>query len=436
MKISLFQGILLGVFGLGALIGLVVFATYSSTGSSATAVGTVVIWGTLPADAMRNTLVEATRSDATMKGVSYVQKSQATFESDLISAIATGSGPDLVVISQEQLLPLNKVIQEIPAATLPVATYTATFASEGALFLAPDGSGTYGVPFLLDPLILYANRAILGSAGIAQTPSTWEALTGLVPKIASLTTTGQVVKGLIPLGTYSNIRNARGILSALFLQTGTPLSLMSGNGLRTANLGTTASVSGVSAGQAVLRFYTQFADPSKVSYTWNASLPDSQTAFINGDMALYIGYASEANFLRQANPNLDFEAAQLPQPATATTKTTYGVLYAFAIPRGALNPSGAYTAAATLTGSANQQIAASATGLAPVLRSLLGATPSEPVAATAYASAIYAKGWLSPAAADTDSVFSAMISNVISGRFTLPVALGAAERALTALLQK
>lgn len=435
MKISLFQGIMLGVFGVGGLIGLFVFATYTSSNSSS-GIGAVTIWGTLPQAEIRAVLTEASKSNQQLKGLSYVQKDPSTLEGDLTTAIASGTGPDLVLISQEDLLPLTRVLQEIPAASLSASTFSKTFAEAGIIYYAPDASGTYGIPFLIDPLILYDNRALLSSAGIATPPTSWEALTGLVPKVTRLGTAGAVGQSLIALGTYSNIHDARAILSALLLQAGAPISARSSGGVVSAALGTSASAGGVPPGQAVLRFYTQFADPSKVSYTWNASLPDSEQAFLAGDSALYLGFASEARFLSAANPNLDFEPAPLPEPATAPNKSTYGLVYAFAIPRGAVNASGALAAAAALTASSVEEIAASATGLAPSLRSLLAAPPADPVGAVAYASALYTSNWLSPAPAATDGVFSAMISNVISGRTSIPTALATASQALSALLQQ
>ncbi len=437
MKISLFQGILFGVFGVAALVGIFVFATH--TGSNAgsknpTDVGTVVIWGTLPKVAMQNALTTITQSDTSLKAVSYVQKNQDTLPSDLASAIATGNAPDLILASQEELHSLAKLITPIPFATLPASTFTTTFVEGGKIFATPDGTGYYGIPFLVDPLVLFSNRAILSSNGIAKPPATWEALTGLVPNLSILTPTKQITRGLIALGTYDNVHDARGILSSLFLQTGVPLSSYA-NGSLVANLSGVAS-SGTLPGQAVLSFYTQFADPSKVSYTWNASLPDSQQAFLAGDLALYLGYASEVRFLSAANPNLDFAVTPLPQPATASTKTAYGLLYAFMIPRGAQNASGAYQAAALLTGSAAQATAATATGLAPATVNQLAAAPADPIAAVAYAEALYTKGWLSPAPADTDAVFSGMITSVISGRLAPGTALTSSENSLSSLLQK
>lgn len=432
MKISLFQGILFGAFGIAALIGLFVFATHTNT-STTTTVGTVVIWGTLPAEGIQSTLAVAGQTDATLKNVSYVQKSAATLASDLASAIATGNAPDLILASQEELHALAKFITPIPLATLPASTFSNAFIEEGNIFSA-GSAGYYGVPFLVDPLALFSNRSILSSAGIARPPATWEELTGLVPRVAELTPSRQIKRGLIALGTYGNVRNARGILSTLFLQIGIPISDYSANGVLTANL--KSADTGIQSGRAALGFYTQFADPSKVSYTWNASLPDSQQSFLAGDLALYIGYVSEARFLAAANPNLNFNVTPLPQPATASAKSVYGLVYALMVPRGAKNPSGAYQAAALLTNSAEQVVAATATGLAPATLTQLSAATPDPTAAVAYAEALYAGGWLSPAPADVDSVFSGMIGNVISGRSTLTTALASAEASLTALLQQ
>lgn len=435
MKISLFQGILFTVFGIGAFIGLFVFATHTSNTGSSDTVGTVVIWGTLPKAGIETTLAAVGQTDQTLKNVSYVQKNSATLTSDLAAAIATDTAPDLILASQEELKVLSKFITPIPLATLPASTFVNTFIEGGRIFAIPSGVGYYGIPFLVDPLVLFSNRAILSSNGIAKPPATWEALTGLVPNVALLTPTRQITRGLIALGTYHNVHNARGILSTIFLQTGVPLSSYSASGMLAANLGKTSS-SGVPSGQAVLGFYTQFADPSKVSYTWNGSLPDSQQAFLAGDLALYLGYASEARFLTQANPNLNFNVAPVPQPATATTKNVYGLIYAFMIPRGAKNVEGAYQAAALLTNSAEQIAAAAATGLAPATLNQLAQAPADPVAAVAYFGALYTKGWLSPAPADTDSVFSGMIGSVISGRSSPNTALVSAEQSLSSFLQQ
>lgn len=436
MKISLFQGILFAVFGFGAIIGLFVFTTHTGNTNNSNTIGTVVIWGTLPKANMQNFLTEIGQTDQAIKNVSYVQENISTLPNDLSAAIATNNAPDLILASQEELTSISKYLMPIPVATLPTSTFVNTFIGEGNLFAIPGGSGYYGIPFLVDPLVLYSNHTILSSNGIAKPPTTWEALMGLVPNVVSLTPAQQVTRGLIALGTYDNIHDARGILSTFFLQAGVPISSYTSSGSLAADLGTQGTSSGIPPGESVIGFYTQFADPSKVSYTWNASLPDSQQAFLAGDLALYLGYASEARFFTQANPNLDFDVTPIPQPATATTKNVYGLVYAFMIPRGAANSSGAYQVAGLFSNSSEQIAAAAATGLAPATLNQLEEPPTDPVSAVSYAEALYANGWLSPAPASTDTVFSGMIGNVISGRSSISIALSSAEQALNSYLQQ
>jgi ABC-type glycerol-3-phosphate transport system substrate-binding protein len=437
MKLTLFKIVLFACFAVAAVVGLFVFATYNGSKSDASATGKVVIWGVLPQAAMANAFATLQQTNTDLKDISYQQVSETDLPSTLATAIATGNGPDLILASQEELRALSKLLQPIAPAQLSARTFTTNYIGEGSLLLDPATGGYFGVPFLVDPLALFSNSTILASDGIATVPASWDALTGLAPTVAVLTPTRQISRALIALGSYANVHDARGILSALFLQTGVPISgynNASGSGLLSADLGQSVA-NGVPPGQSVVRFYTQFADPTKMSYTWNASLPDSQQAFLAGNLALYLGYVSEASYLRAANPNLAFGVSPLPQ-ATGSAKVTYGLLYSFMVPKGAKNPSGALAAAVLLTQPAAEAVFASAFGLAPAVRSALATVPNDAVLAVAYEEALYASGWLSPLPSDTDTVFSGMIQNVISGRTTPAAALSTAESTLSALLQQ
>ena len=63
------------------------------------------------------------------------------------------------------------------------------------------------------------------------------------------------------------------------------------------------------ADETALLFYTDFTNPSKTSYSWNAALPQSFDAFTSGELAAYLGYASEYNSIISRNPNLRFKSA-------------------------------------------------------------------------------------------------------------------------------
>ncbi|HRH24147.1 MAG TPA: extracellular solute-binding protein [Candidatus Paceibacterota bacterium] len=428
-----FQIVLLAIFGLGALIGLYVFATFGGFGGSKVQVGEVLIWGTLPSEGVNAGIDALAQAQTEYAKVTYVEVSEYTFDSDLAEALASGAGPDLVIVSQEMLSDEKNKLDVIPFTSISERTYLDSYLPIFELFLTPDG--TYGLPLVVDPLVLYYNRSILASAGIASAPSTWEAVSGLAPSITKRTDGGAVSRSLISLGEYSNVMNARGILSLLLLQAGSPITEVGQQGMRSTLADSPESAFGTSPAQSAVNYYAQFADPAKTLYSWNRSLPNSRSAFIAGDLVLYPGYASEQPFLSEANPNLDYDMAPIPVPATLSNRLTYGKAYAFAIPKASANRSGAYAAANALSASNIAATIAKGVGMAPARRASLSAPSNDKYATVFYREALVARGWLSPAPSATDAIFSAMISDITSGRRNVEQALGVASRAITEEIQ-
>jgi multiple sugar transport system substrate-binding protein len=433
-KMRPFQVIVIGIFILLAFIGLYLFATFKGFGNSASQIGTVVIWGTLPQAPITQELSTLTSMNKAYGKIVYVQQPAATFDANLSDAIASGNGPDLILISQEQLLDESNKLSLIPFSSIPQRTFINEYLPEFNLYL--NASGTFGIPYVLDPLVLYYNRDILAAANVPVVPTTWEAITGLAPSMTKVNPDQSISQSTIDFGEYTNVDNARGILSALFLQSGATITNTSANGVQSTLASSGQNTDGTSAATSALSFYTQFSDPTRTVYSWNASFDDARNVFIAGNLAFYVGYASEEPQLKAANPNLNFDMAQIPQPQTAAHAVDYGLAYAFAIPKASGNPSGAYQAAMALTGSAVLPAAAQALSVAPAVRSLLVASPSDSFAPVYYPEALIAQGWLSPAPATTDGIFSAMITNVTSGRYQARDAVYMANQALDAALSQ
>lgn len=432
LKMTPFQIILTSIFVVLALAGLYFFSVYKGF-SGGPAVGPVTIWGTLPPEAMQTALQALSAKQQAFGKVSYVQQPETNFDVNLANALASGSGPDLVIINQEQLLSEESKMQVIPFSQVPERTFVNTFLPIGSIYLTKDG--TYGIPLAVDPLVLYYNRSILSSAGVATVPSTWEAILGLAPTVTKKSDAGVISRATIPFGTYENVPNARGIISLLLLQAGNAITGNSNGLLRSTLLSGSDSVSGSPPADSAISFYTQFADPAKTVYTWNRSLPSGRDAFVAGDSAFYIGYASERASLAASNPNLDFDMAAIPEPQTAQNATDYGLAYAFAIPKASKNASGAYrTAAALAAGDIEKKIADDA-GMAPANRSLLTPSPGDLYQPVFYPMALIARAWLSPAPGTVDTIFAAMINAIISGRENIHQAIVDADQSLTAALQ-
>lgn len=430
-KMRPFQLILLAVFGFSAVLGLILFANFGGFGGSKENIGAVTIWGSLPKVAMEERLTALSTGSDAYAGVVYVEIAPESFGSALSNAIASGAGPDLVLITQEQLTSESSKLQLVSFATIPQRTYLDSYLSLFELFLTPEG--TYGVPYLVDPLVLYYNRPALASAGMATPPTTWEAISALVPTMTLRDGAGTISRSAIALGEYANIQNARGLMSLLFLQSGTPITEVTTQGIRSALVGEKSF--GQTPAESALNFYTQFANPAKTVYSWNRSLPNSRQAFLAGDLAFYIGYASELPYLQEANPNLDFDMAGVPQPGNGTSQSTYALGYAFALPKQTVNPTGAFTVATALTEAVSMKAAAEKLSVAPARKNALTASAGDTFAPIIYQSALLSKAWLSPASSVTDGIFAGMISNVTSGRLDVTQALISAEQSFNASLR-
>jgi len=425
-----FQVVVLAIFGIGALIGLVVFATSKGVGGGGDAVGPVVIWGLLPQTAGEVSISELALVDKRFAEVSYVEKPVATFGTDLAQAIAEGTGPDLVIITQEQFLSERAKLEIIPYASMPERTYIDSYVPMAELLLTD--TGTYGLPLTVDPLVMYYNRQSLSDAGVASPPTSWEAVNGLAQTLTNATPTGAIVKSVIPFGDYANVTNGRAILSTLFFQAGIPITESALGETRAALLGQTEETGEIAA--AALDFYTQFADPAKTVYTWNRAVRNSRDTFLAGDLVFYPGFASERPTLSAANPNLDFDMATFPQPSTATARTTYGLLYFAAIPRASFNIVGATEVAFALSSPTQSSYLAALSSMAPALRSSLRPAADDRYATIFFQEVLRARGWLSPSVSVTDGIFAGMIGNVTSGRRSILESLRSADQSLDVAL--
>lgn len=426
-----FQIAILAVFAILAIGGLYFFATFKGI-SGSNNVGALTIWGTLPQTAMTPTLEELKQTHQEYSKVQYIEHPADTFDVDLADALASGTGPDVIIITEEQLLTERSKLTLIPFKTIPERTFKDSYISIGELFLTADG--TYGIPFLVDPLVLYYNRTSLSKAGYAQAPRTWEEVLGATPALTQKNGS-TISKSAIALGTYDNNRNARAIISLLLLQSGNSVSANGSRGIESTLMGTSQGT-GASPAESAINFYTQFADPAKIVYSYNRGLQDARKTFIAGDTAMYIGFASEYAFLKASNPNLDFDMTAIPAPQTASSRVDYAHVYALAIPKNAKNQTGSYLIASALAGESVVRSAAARIGIAPALRSLLSSRTDSANADVYYPLTLISKAWLSPAPAVTDRIFAGMITNVISGSLSVKEALQNADDSLNAALAR
>ena len=381
----------------------------------------VIIWGTEDAQRINSIISKFNNPSVVGINATYVQKDKEDFNQTLLEALATDRGPDVILVSVEDILHYQDKILTIPFDTLSERTFRDIFIEQGEL-LRTD-MGFLGMPFSIDPLVLYWNRDLFTIHDKTAPPSNWNTVVSLVPEMRDISEDLTVFEAVISLGDYRNVNNAKAILSALMLQSGTPITTLTYNkGLKRLNLSSKLSIPGNSTllppTVAALNFYTQFADPLSKVYSWNRSLPHSLDMFTSDDLAMYIGFGSEDELIRSKNPNLNFDIAVLPQSGINAVPVTYGNMQAFAILSSSENQPGAYRAISSLTGSNFLELYAEESGLPPVRRDLLSTVPGNVKGSVLYKSALYSRGFLDPNPGKTSSIFQTMVESVLSGRMS------------------
>jgi multiple sugar transport system substrate-binding protein len=431
MQMSTFQIVVTGIFGILIVVGIGVFALSGGLRGGSSSVGTVVIWGTMDQNVIDKTLTALRQNDKSFDGVSYIQKDASTYESDLIDAMASGSGPDLFLLPQDDTTEFSNKISVIPYTAVSQATLTNSFIDESQLFLTSQGS--LALPFTIDPLVMYWNRDLFSSAGIAQPPLYWSDILTLAPQL-TVSSGSTVTQSGVALGEWSNIANAKAILSALFLQAGDSIISYDQSGAPQVALGDTPQGATENPATSALTFYTDFANPSKTSYTWNHSLPEAEDAFAGGTAAIYFGFADDNATLMAQNPNLHFGVAMLPQIKGNTIRLTYGELTGLAISRTTTNPTGALAIAEKLTSQVGIAALATVSPLPPVRNDVVIDTSANATAGVFDQSALIARGWFDPNPTSTDSIFQTMIESVVSGQNQPDEAVAQAAQSLSAVL--
>jgi len=424
-----FQVILLGVFVFFIIAGVFAFATFRGGGSGS--FEPVTIWGTLESQDIDQLLLLVRQDVDKEFEAAYREIPEEEFDQTLLEALAAGRGPDLVFLPEDLIVRHEDKIFVVPFESLSLRDFRDRFIEEGELYVRDDG--ILGLPFSVDPMVLYWNRTLFSNVGIASTPAYWDQFFELSQKLTRKDERGNILQGAIALGEYDNVRHAKEILALLMLQAGTPIVSRANEGFKV-SLTDKFNFPEVPA-EAALRFYTEFANPVKNVYSWNRSLPDSQDAFVVGDIAMYVGFASELFAIQDRNPNLNFDVASLPQARDSGRVVTFGNMQAISVMRGATDVNSAFNALRVLTSPEVLTLWEDISGLPPVRRSLLQEDPADAYRVVFHNGALVSDAFLDPNPEASDSIFENMIEDVTSGRDRISSAVLGAQTALRELLQ-
>lgn len=411
-----FQIGLIAVCVIATITAVAIFSISGKSTSGPNAPASLTIWGTLDRNEFQSSLDAFQRAPGNSNtSINYLQIEKKDIYQSIIEGLASGYGPDLFFVDDSLVYKLSDKITPIAYTTLDIGTYQNTFIPGANIFLSPS-KGTMAVPLFVDPLVMYYNKSILNTNLILYPPSNWTELKDMTSKLVETDTEGQITKTAIALGEYSNIQNAKAILSALSLEAGG--DFVKPQMTRTEVVSDVVPInSPLSPLAGALTLFSSFSNPDTNVYSWNASLPNDKEFFVQGKSAFYLGFASEYKDIAFQNPNLDFEIARIPQLSNAVDPKTFASFTGLAVAKNSKNLDAATNFALFFaTPDASKKIVetlnTSNTVLASPLRVFSKTTdPKKPYVSVLYGSTFISRSWLDPEPNATNEYFKTMINS-------------------------
>lgn len=279
------------------------------------------------------TLAEEYKSIRPYVTINIRQVRYDEFDRLFANALADDVGPDIVSIHSRWLNKYKSRLDSMPASVNVYNVYTkGKYQPEtiveplvNQMMLKNDvrrlfvsavaddviiNDEIYGLPLAIDTLALYYNKELLDKSGVPVAPSTWVEFSDAVKKGTHFNSDGEIIQSGVALGTGNNIDNSFDILSLLMMQ----------NGIEIERGGRISFADGLSARGnenhpmlQAMRFYTDFARPTKDVYSWNEKQANALENFAQGKSVFYLGFAYDRPRIRARGPQLKIETIPIPQ---------------------------------------------------------------------------------------------------------------------------
>ncbi|MEK7121540.1 MAG: sugar ABC transporter substrate-binding protein, partial [Patescibacteria group bacterium] len=406
--------ILVGSITIAVLLTVVLILR--GIGGGTTQSATLEFWGVFDDRSAFDKVIADFQSQNSGIKVLYRQFSYEEYERSLIDALAAGTGPDIVMIHNTWLPKHGDKLKFLPATIpglkqplLTIQDYRTNFV-DVAFNDFVFNNQIYALPLYVDTLALFYNKDILNSAGISRPPQDWDEFNSDVETITRLDGSGQIIQSAAAIGTARNINRSTDLLSALMIQTGVRMTDADNTGASFAS-----RISDTPVGELALKYYTDFANPSVRTYTWNDDQYYSVDAFTAGKTAMMFNYSHQAGVLKNKSSRLNFGVAPMPQVSSTDVKN-YANYWGIGVTAGSKFQNESWKFAAYLASKEGAQSYLSATLRPSARRDLIELQRNDLDLGVFAVQALSARSWYQIDNTAIETIFADMIDDVNFGR--------------------
>ncbi|HOU75497.1 MAG TPA: sugar ABC transporter substrate-binding protein [Candidatus Dojkabacteria bacterium] len=258
--------------------------------------------------------------------IQYVRKSFAQYEQSVYFQLAEPASPDIVRIHNTWVGKLQDNLSPLPSNIMSSSTYASTFFPIAQKSFTGSDGNLYAIPWEVDGLALYYNKALFAEAGLTEPPKDWDEFTDYAKKLTK-TEGGTITQAGAAIGSTNNIRHADEILGLLLLQNN---AIITNNDK--VDLTDTRFL-------PTIKFYTDFVKESKV---WSDGFDDDLQMFFQGKVGMMFAPSWRVFDIILSNPNVDFALAPVPQIVGNTTPVYYADYWGDAVSKNSKNQTEAW----------------------------------------------------------------------------------------------
>jgi len=247
-------------------------------------------WGLMAKESVDPLILEYTKQNPNVT-INYVEQSKEDYRERITNALAKKQNVDIFELHNSWVPMFRDELSFLPEEVMSSAEFAETFYPIYSKDLNLGG-GVVGIPLVYDGLGLFINEEIFATYG-KTVPATWDEFVEVALELTLKDEMGNIRQAGVAMGTTQNVDYWQEILALLMIQNG-------------ANLAEPVGELAVGA----LEFYTSFSTKYGV---WDETMPNSTTAFANGQLAMYFGTALRSREISSINPDLRFRVVAVPQ---------------------------------------------------------------------------------------------------------------------------